>query len=423
MPEECGWKSPRIWSFFEQRERRTLKNVLRSPRFLCSFCPFQKVFFEEASSLKDDRGSPRHRRTPAAKRSTIPPYPRFYDFRALRLGLSESERSERAIDLRIFSPRARRVKKSIMAEVSPSRKQLFHKRSMDCVLSMDSVAPSLREQLRHTYSANNVLSPRRKSADIRLVARHADVYEPCDDSFALVDALLADRSHLAELQPKLCMEIGCGSGYVISSLALMLRDEVESSQYVATDINQAATETTLETLKAHGVSADVVRTDLVSGLERRLAGSVDLLVFNPPYVPTPEDEVGAPGITGTWAGGDRGRVVIDRLLGVVDGIISSRGCFYLVTLTANNPGEICRIMQSKGFASRIAVQRHTEEESLHVLKFWRRNSQGSSSSSSSSSVVAAGSSSSSSPSMDSSTNFSSPLMCLPQKISRLAFWK
>lgn len=54
---------------------------------------------------------------------------------------------------------------------------------------------------------------------------------------------------------------------------------------------QTAAQVTRETLSAHGVQADVVVTDLVHGLEKRLAGSVDVLLFNPPYVPTPEHEV------------------------------------------------------------------------------------------------------------------------------------
>ena len=35
----------------------------------------------------------------------------------------------------------------------------------------------------------------------------------------------------------------------------------------------------------------VVITDLVSGLQDRLRGRVDVLVFNPPYVPSPPEEV------------------------------------------------------------------------------------------------------------------------------------
>lgn len=215
-------------------------------------------------------------------------------------------------------------------------------------------------------------SPRTKTADIRLVACHPEVYEPCDDSFALVDALLADRVQLKDLQPSVCLEVGCGSGYVITSLALILGNcNSDDVQFLATDISEAAVNTTYSTLAAHHVNAEVAVADLVSGLEKRLSGTVDVLVFNPPYVPTPEDEVGVEGITSSWAGGDRGRTVIDRMLLIADSLLSSKGVFYLVTVTSNNPGEICQVMRRKGFASRIVVQRYTEEESLHVLKFWR----------------------------------------------------
>ncbi|KAF8390834.1 hypothetical protein HHK36_023133 [Tetracentron sinense] len=210
-----------------------------------------------------------------------------------------------------------------------------------------------------------------RSAQIRLVSCHPEVYEPCDDSFALVDALLADRTNLLEHQPTLCMEVGCGSGYVITSLAIMLGQEGSGIHYFATDINPHAVRVTQETLEAHGVHAEVISTDVALGLERRLEGMVDVMVVNPPYVPTPEDEVGRNGIASAWAGGENGRSVIDRILLIADGLLSNRGWLYMVTLTANNPSQICLVMREKGYASRIVVQRSTEEESLHVIKFWR----------------------------------------------------
>lgn len=208
-------------------------------------------------------------------------------------------------------------------------------------------------------------------AQIRLVSSHEEVYEPCDDSFALVDALLADRTNMLKHCPSLCMEIGCGSGYVITSLALMLGQEDLAVNYIATDINPHAVRVTRETLDAHGVDAELIITDIASGLEKRLAGLVDILVVNPPYVPTPEEEVGADGITASWAGGENGRKVIDRILPVADHLLSEKGWLYLVTLTANIPSEICLQMRKKGYASRIVIQRTTEEESLHIIKFWR----------------------------------------------------
>ncbi|WVZ08137.1 hypothetical protein V8G54_021483 [Vigna mungo] len=210
-----------------------------------------------------------------------------------------------------------------------------------------------------------------RTAQIRLVSSHQEVYEPCDDSFALVDALLADRSNLLEHHPSLCIEIGCGSGYVITSLALILGQEGYGVNYFATDINPHAVEVTRKTMEAHGVGAELVVTDIAAGLEERLAGSVDVMVVNPPYVPTPEDEVGVEGITSSWAGGENGRSVIDKILPVADRLLSEKGWLYMVTLTANNPSDICQQMRKKGYGSKIVVQRSTEEESLHIIKFWR----------------------------------------------------
>ncbi|KAI3934047.1 hypothetical protein MKW92_002722 [Papaver armeniacum] len=57
-------------------------------------------------------------------------------------------------------------------------------------------------------------------AQIRLVSGHPEVYEPCDDSFALVDALLADRENLVEHQPMFCLEVSCGSGLKATSFCV-----------------------------------------------------------------------------------------------------------------------------------------------------------------------------------------------------------
>lgn len=210
-----------------------------------------------------------------------------------------------------------------------------------------------------------------KIAKIQLVSSHPEVYEPCDDSFLLVDALLADWLNLIDQNPKFCLEIGCGSGYVITSLALILSQYNPSAQFFATDINLHAAQTTLQTSANHGIHCEVVVTDIASCLQKRLRKSIDVLLVNPPYVPTPEDEVGAVGIVSSWAGGFNGRKVIDRILDVVDELLSTNGLIYMVALSENDPSEIFQVMREKGFGSRIALQRSTEEERLCVIKFWR----------------------------------------------------
>lgn len=140
------------------------------------------------------------------------------------------------------------------------------------------------------------------------------------------------------------LEIGSGSGYIITSLALILQNSAGSPtrsthQLFATDLNPSAATATLETLQAHGVanSTDLVITDLTSGILPRLAGTVDLLVFNPPYVPTPEEEVQRGGIAAAWAGGWKGRQVIDRLLPQIPQLLSNSGEMLMVTVPENDP--------------------------------------------------------------------------------------
>lgn len=61
---------------------------------------------------------------------------------------------------------------------------------------------------------------------------------------------------------------------------------------------------------------------LARPLTNRLEHAVDILVFNPPYVPTYDEEMDAAqhdaGISGSWAGGTDGMQVTDALLRQAD---------------------------------------------------------------------------------------------------------
>lgn len=192
--------------------------------------------------------------------------------------------------------------------------------------------------------------------------------------------------------PGITLEVGSGSGAVTGYLAKLITAGGARALHFATDVNPNAAAITARTGAANNIHnlevrfsipqlisgltdqltpnflEQIVRMDLSSALCRRLCGKVDVLVFNPPYVPTPPEEVGTSSIEAAWAGGLRGREVIDRFLPHVGDLLSSRGRFYLVLVDENRPKEVAKILAEQGLAATLVVKNRAKNENLQI---WR----------------------------------------------------
>ncbi|XP_048873553.1 methyltransferase N6AMT1 [Brienomyrus brachyistius] len=197
----------------------------------------------------------------------------------------------------------------------------------------------------------------------------SDVYEPAEDSFLLMDALERDADRIRRVRPALCLEVGSGSGVVSAFLAAVTGPD---AAYLCTDVNPAAAQCTMETSRCNGCHLQPIVTDLVDTLLPRLCGKVDILLFNPPYVVTPPEEVGGRGIEAAWAGGMRGREVMDRFFPLVPQLLSSLGLFYLVTVAENKPAEIVRLLGEMELQGEVCLSRQAGQESLSILRFCKR---------------------------------------------------
>lgn len=196
------------------------------------------------------------------------------------------------------------------------------------------------------------------------------VYEPQEDTWLLCDALLADSADLVQRRPALAVEIGPGSGAVSCYVERLLAARGSAAAVIACDVNPLACAATVATARANGArTVDAITCDLLGALAVRLRGAVDLLLFNPPYVPTPDDEVGVGGIAAAWAGGERGRAVLDRVLPELPRILARpHGVAYLVAVEENDPDDVCRVLEGHGLAARRVASRKAYNERLTVLK-------------------------------------------------------
>jgi len=200
------------------------------------------------------------------------------------------------------------------------------------------------------------------------------VYEPAEDTFVLLDALEADADAIRDLAPRICLEIGSGTGVVSTFLGQIVG--ASNALFLCTDINPHAATCTARTGSQNKTPTEPLVASLARPLSTRLGRAIDVLVFNPPYVPTSDDEADAAqhgaGIAGSWAGGADGMQVTDTLLRQVDGLLSPRGRFYLVAVKQNNVPKVQEFM-SEAFAlqSEIVLQRRAGREHLFVLRFER----------------------------------------------------
>ncbi|PBK77137.1 S-adenosyl-L-methionine-dependent methyltransferase [Armillaria solidipes] len=210
-------------------------------------------------------------------------------------------------------------------------------------------------------------------------ADYESVYEPAEDTYLLLDALEQDTAQLRELDGAVCLEVGSGSGCVSSFLGSILGS---TALYLCTDINPHACVCTFKTGSQNEISLDPVNTAFAGPFHHRLKNAIDVILFNPPYVPTDREEAldaqSKRHIEGSWAGGHDGMDVTDCFLSVVNELLSPRGRFYLVALKQNDIPNIQRRMQDKfGLGSEIVLHRRAGSEYLFILRFqrasWREN--------------------------------------------------
>jgi release factor glutamine methyltransferase len=245
--------------------------------------------------------------------------------------------------------------------------------------------PDLHPTTVHFQTLNKEAEERAKSCqpatvpylDHLKMADYNVVYEPSDDTYLMMDGLSYDFNSgggNSAANVRTTLELGCGTGVSTIYLAqLLAKLKHNNVKHYVTDINTDAIRVTMETIKANNLELDNFEArccDLATPLLAELREGVDVLIFNPPYVPTPDDEVGSSGIEASWAGGTHGRVVLDRALPQIASLLSwPNGAAYIITVDDNKPEDIAKLMMdSYGIRAEPLVRRKARNEYLSVIK-------------------------------------------------------
>ncbi|KAK6455249.1 uncharacterized protein RJT20DRAFT_98137 [Scheffersomyces xylosifermentans] len=210
------------------------------------------------------------------------------------------------------------------------------------------------------------------------------VYEPAEDSFLLLDCFEEEKEYLQKRftsSVPIVTEIGAGSGIVTTFLQ---RNILQKSIFMCTDVNPHACTTILNTVKTNNVKTgeekipyivDSFQMDRTTAIRSQ---SIDVLVFNPPYVPA-EDVPKIPTTydDSTWLdlallGGEDGMVTTWKVLDNLDQILSTnKGVAYILFCARNKPDSVADKMKSRGWDVKTIIHRKAGWEVLSVLRFTR----------------------------------------------------
>ena len=217
-----------------------------------------------------------------------------------------------------------------------------------------------------------------------------DVYEPAEDTFLLADCavtvlsdLADDNTNLGAVSSLYSLEIGAGSGFVS---AFMIH-HFPNLNAVAVDINPNAVlcsqmngvcvfESDMFQIfdsVSDSVSDSVPDSNSDSNSDsfsdfRIPPNGFDFIVFNPPYLPTAEDEKVDGMLNYAFDGGVSGRDSIDRFLAEVGDYLVSGGFFLLLISSITGLDEVVFEMEKNGFSAEIIGRTKCSFEELIVLK-------------------------------------------------------
>ena len=205
------------------------------------------------------------------------------------------------------------------------------------------------------------------------------IYEPAEDSFLFLDTISSptESTFLAQRfarnpEVPLVLEVGTGSGVVLAFITAHAREILGRTDMLTmgVDINPFACTATGQTMiKAcqeapHAMYLGCLNADLSSCLRRGIA---DVVVFNPPYVPTAElprlptvedstlstepdgFEENTRLLSLSYSGGKDGMEVIDRLLDELPLILNEeRGVAYILLCKQNKPESVTERIEEWG---------------------------------------------------------------------------
>jgi release factor glutamine methyltransferase len=171
------------------------------------------------------------------------------------------------------------------------------------------------------------------------------VHRPLSDTWLLAEALAAARP-----RGRRVADLCCGSGALAVTAAL-----AGARSVTAVDVSVRAVVATSLNAALNRCAVRVRRGDLINALAGR---RFDLIVCNPPYVPSETDELPRHSPNTALDGGRDGRLVIDRVCREAGAHLEPGGTLLIVHSSICEPERSVAMLSESGLEASELLRRH-----------------------------------------------------------------
>jgi release factor glutamine methyltransferase len=182
-----------------------------------------------------------------------------------------------------------------------------------------------------------------KFQDPNINNNFTDVYSPSDDSYLILDFLKKAITNykfddIPIQEVKQILDMGTGTGIVAIFLE-MVKSQIPSFQgkVYASDILPNAINCAKINEKLNKVNNRItfIQSNLFESFSSNLSHSFDIIIFNPPYLPSIENSSNH-NYDFTWNGGDTGLEIMMRFFKNAKSFLSNDGVIYFIC-SSNTP--------------------------------------------------------------------------------------
>jgi len=177
------------------------------------------------------------------------------------------------------------------------------------------------------------------------IARLPGVFRPRSDTWLLADAL----RRRPELRGGAALDVCTGSGALAVAAAL-----AGARAVTAGDLSRRAVATARLNARLNGVRVEALRGDLLAAVPGR---RFDVIVSNPPYLPSDGDALPARGRARHTEAGTTGRLLLDRLIDAAPEHLAPGGVLLVTHSSVNGEAATLERMRAAGLEPAVVERR------------------------------------------------------------------